>query len=103
MQISPQPGLRLAALAMLVVFAAACSRTPDLGTRAAPDLDNADYPALIPLDNVLGPPVDPQSEAEKLAEDLNRRRDALKARAGRLNQPVVDPESAARLSDTPGT
>ena len=104
MQRNPRPIGLAAGLAVLalVLGLTGCSRTPDLGTGAAPDLEDADYPALIPLDSVLGPPPDPQAEAEKLAEALNRRRDALRARAQRLTGPVVDAATEQRMSDTPG-
>ena len=61
-----------------------CTQVPELADRTPPGLADADYPRLIPLDRVLGPPPDPVQDSETLARSLNARRDALRARARRL-------------------
>lgn len=84
-------------VAILMVTLAACTQVPELNERVAPDLRDAPYPPLIPLEAALAWPVAPAGTAEQLEQSLAGRRDGLKARARALQVPVVDPEARARM------
>ncbi|MFC3616035.1 hypothetical protein ACFORG_19975 [Lutimaribacter marinistellae] len=70
---------------------------PELDERVSPTLRNAPYPQLQPLDETLGPAVDPLSEAEELESRLSPRVQSLQSRARGLQTPVIDPEARDRL------
>ncbi len=83
----------------------ACVQVPELNERVPPELRDAPYPTLRPLDDTLGPAVDPVSEAEELDERLSGRVQSLQARARGLQGPVIEPAARQRLREdirTPG-
>lgn len=84
----------------LLVTASACTQVPELNERVSPRLKNADYPALVPLEPTLGPPVAPEEEAEKVTEQLAARRDNLQRRAQLLQKPVVTENDRDRLDES---
>ncbi|MEX0367669.1 MAG: hypothetical protein AB3N22_16490 [Ruegeria sp.] len=83
--------------AIVLIALAGCTQVPALDERLTPDLRNAPYPRLIPLDDALGPPHNPQQEASELEDQLTARRDQLAARARLLQTPVVDDAARDRL------
>lgn len=87
------------AICLLPVLAA-CTQVPELDDKVSSQLKNADYPELIPIDPVLGPPVAPQDEAQEVTQQLEARRDSLKQRAAALQRPVVDEDERDRLDET---
>jgi hypothetical protein len=91
----------VAALA-LTALGAGCVDVPELGNRIAPDLRNAPFPKLIPLDASLTTPPTPAEDGEKLARQLDARRAALQARAKRLQSgtPPLSDTDRARLGST---
>lgn len=64
----------------------ACANPPDVEAALGPDPAGSDYPALLPIEDILGDqPVD--SEADTLAQQrLDRRVSALKSRAAALRR-----------------
>ncbi|MCE8511311.1 hypothetical protein KBY22_01290 [Ruegeria pomeroyi] len=70
----------------LLLLAAACTQVPELNERISPDLRKAGFPKLVPLDEALGPPADPEGEALAVQKSLEARRDALAQRARRLQE-----------------
>lgn len=76
--------MKPATLIPLLLICAACADFPELEGREAPDVRKAPYPRLIPLQDTLGPPVDPVSEAEEVEEDLLARSEALTQKAQAL-------------------
>ncbi|MDA7967243.1 hypothetical protein [Ruegeria sp.] len=68
----------------LMLICAACADFPELDGREAPDLRKAPYPRLIPLQDTLGPPVDPVNEAVEVEDDLLARSEALARKAQAL-------------------
>lgn len=86
-------------LPFLVLSCAACTQVPELNERVPPDVKTADYPDLVPLDEALGPPDNPEDEAKKLEDSLQARREALAARAQKLKAPIVDEAARSRLND----
>ncbi|NVL00596.1 hypothetical protein KQ247_17565 [Ruegeria pomeroyi] len=81
---------RTALFPLLLLMAAACTQVPELNERIGPDLRTAAFPKLVPLDEALGPPVDPEGEARAVQEALEARRAALAGRARRLQQASHD-------------
>jgi len=72
------------ALILVMAAAAACTRVPELEDRLTPDLRDADYPVLLPLDDALEPLDPPQQAGEELQEELDARSARLKRRAEAL-------------------
>ncbi|NSY37603.1 hypothetical protein [Leisingera sp. ANG59] len=69
------------AFLLAVAASAACTRVPELEDRLAPDLRDADYPDLLPLDDALEPLDPPQQAGQELQDELDARSDRLKRRA----------------------
>lgn len=77
--------------------AAACTRVPELESKVTPQMRAAPFPELIPLEERLGPALDPSREAQDLNEQLNARSQALQNRARQLQAPIVDEAARKRL------
>ncbi len=69
---------------ILTVVLASCADIPELDGVEPRGIQKAAYPRLIPLQDTLGAPVDPVSEAEEVEEDLTTRSEALKKKAEAL-------------------
>ncbi len=77
---------------------AACTQFPELDGTVAPDLENADFPALVPLDTVRSISDPLVADPVATTETLNARVAALRARARALqSRPILDPATRARL------
>lgn len=81
---------RTTLLTLALLMIAACTQVPELNERIGPDLRDASFPRLVPLDEALGPPADPEGEAQAVQKSLEARRDALAQRARRLQQASHD-------------
>jgi hypothetical protein len=81
----------------LVLACAACTQVPELDNQIAPDVQHADYPALVPLHQALAPLPDPTERAQALEDELTARRDRLRGRARSLNRAGVDDETKQRM------
>lgn len=81
----------------LAVVLSACVDIPELGDRVAPDLRDAPFPQLLPIDVILDQTPAPQEQAVEVQNDLAARVAALRARAARLQGPVVDPNTLRRM------
>jgi hypothetical protein len=76
---------------------AGCTQFPELDRTITPEVEAADYPALIPLEPVLaGTTIAPDRGADT-EEAVQARAAALRARADRLRGGVVDGETQARM------
>lgn len=82
---------------VLVLVLGGCAQVPELDATVPDHLDDAAYPALVPLDGSLTTAVHPADAAKKIEDTLSGRRDRLQARAARLNTPIVDPATRARM------
>lgn len=76
--------MKHAALIVLMIALAGCADIPELEGSESASLRKAPYPRLIPLDQTLGPPADPVSEAREVEEELTARAEALAERAEAL-------------------
>ncbi|MFA3915940.1 hypothetical protein [Ruegeria hyattellae] len=73
-----------------LLAATACTNVPELEDELSPQLRDARFPKLIELDKALGPPVDPESEAKEIEQELDARAAALQKRARQLQAPQPD-------------
>ncbi len=83
----------------LVTALAGCSDWPDLGVEDDPA---ADYPALVPFDEIEAlaqPTEEEREEAREIEADLLQRADTLQRRAEILDMPVEDREALEELAD----
>lgn len=88
----------LATAAML----AACIQVPELDDAVSPAARSAPYPQLQPIKpGDIGAATTNEPE-EDVQDALNRRIEALQARADRLRGPVVDDAARARLEEGVG-
>ena len=91
--------LRYAFLMCAVCLISACTQFPELDETVTPELEAADYPALIPLDPILirthsAPRTNTQTEAVLEARVAN-----LRARAARLRGSVLTGRERQRLAE----
>ena len=77
-------------LLILLLACAGCADFPELEGREQPDVRSARYPTLIPIQENLGPPVDPLNEAAEVEEDLVARREALEKKAAELQAAEIN-------------
>lgn len=71
-------------LLTLILACAACADFPELEGSEPKSVKSAAYPQLIPLQDTLGAPVDPISEATEVEEELTARSESLAQRAQAL-------------------
>ncbi|WP_170558112.1 hypothetical protein [Ruegeria atlantica] len=77
-------------LLVLLLTCAACTDFPELEGREQPNVRSAKYPKLIPIQDILGPPIDPVSEAAEVEEDLTARSEALAKKAEALQNAQIN-------------
>ncbi|WP_170569262.1 hypothetical protein [Ruegeria atlantica] len=77
-------------LLILILACAGCADFPELEGRELPELKSARYPTLIPLQENLGPPVDPVNEAAEVEEELLARREALEKKSKELQNAEIN-------------
>lgn len=73
----------LPVLPLILVFAG-CSNFPELEGSEPASVKSAPYPRLVPLQETLGPSIDPISQAAEVEEDLTQRSEALAKKAQAL-------------------
>ncbi|WP_170513157.1 hypothetical protein [Ruegeria atlantica] len=77
-------------LLILMLACAGCTDIPELEGRELPELESARYPKLIPLQENLGPAVDPVNEAAVVEEDLIARREELEKKSEELQNAEIN-------------
>ncbi|WP_211299426.1 hypothetical protein [Pukyongiella litopenaei] len=97
-RIAPARCLPFLALAVVAVVAG-CTEIPELDATLSPQLEQADYPALIPLDDSLFEHPEPRDEARELQQGLDARSRRLHDRARALQGPVVDDATRDRMAE----
>jgi hypothetical protein len=65
---------------------AACTHEPELNNSVTPDLRNADYPDLLPLEGLLPPLPAPETQSAELEQELKARSSNLERRAEALRR-----------------
>lgn len=77
--------MRATCLALCLTLCA-CIDIPEVEGTIVPELEDAAYPDLVPLDPLLANAVPTGVDAEQTTQDLERRIALLKARARALQQ-----------------
>lgn len=92
-----------AVVALSCLLAAACTQFPALDSAVSPDVEAAAYPALLPLEQVLGAATPVVANPIDTTQSLQTRVDALRARANALQRrTIVDPRTRARIKERLG-
>ncbi|WP_050931575.1 hypothetical protein [Aestuariivita boseongensis] len=93
------PLLKTLLLCAVVLAVAACTDPPDLDASVDPALEQADYPQLVPVAQILGPDTpDPEADLQR-TERLEARAAGLQARAAGLQRTSgIDEETRRRLN-----
>ncbi|QFT72417.1 hypothetical protein [Ruegeria sp. THAF33] len=73
----------LPVLPLILVFAG-CSDFTELEGSEPASVKSAPYPRLVPVQETLGPSIDPVSQAAEVEEDLTQRSEALAKKAQAL-------------------
>ncbi|MEM6658758.1 MAG: hypothetical protein AAF496_11525 [Pseudomonadota bacterium] len=68
----------------VLIACCGCADIPELEDSEPASVRSAPYPDLVPLQDRLGPPIDPISQALVVEEDLNARSEALAKKAQAL-------------------
>ncbi len=74
---------------VLLLSVAGCTEIPQLEGDDTAAITNASYPKLIPLEETLGQPVNPEGEAAVVEEELNERAKSLDQKAKALQSAPV--------------
>lgn len=73
----------------------ACAQFPELDSTQTPGVAEAPYPRLVPIETLLA--SDTPRATPDMRAGLLGRAEALRARAARLNGPVVDADTRTRM------
>ena len=85
-----------ACLATVATLLAGCSDFPELDAAITPTARNAEYPSLMPIDQLVADAQDVQI-TEQTVTTLKGRAGSLRARAARLRGPIIDSATRARM------
>ena len=88
-----------AALFAGLSLTAACTQFPALDRTLTPELEAAEYPALVPLGPVLAASQTPGVQPDLASAQLDARVAALKSRAARLRGSVLSGRARQRLEN----
>jgi hypothetical protein len=80
----------------ICVLAGGCTQFPELDALETPGIADADYPALLPISELLT--TEAPRAVPELRDAIQGRVAALRARAQRLSGPVLDAPTRRRLS-----
>lgn len=75
----------------------ACAQFPQVDASVSPEAEAADYPALLPLEDIATAQSADKARAEAAQQTVEARAARLRARAARLRGPVVDRSTRARM------
>ena len=92
-----RPAHMIAAVALL--GASACTQFPQLDRTITPQLENADYPALVPVEPLLAQAKAGQVDPVQTESQLQGRLSRLRARAARLRGSVLSGRERQRLRE----
>lgn len=82
-------------LCPVAVLVVACAQFPELDASQTPGVNDAAYPDLVPLETLLNGPV--VRATPEMRAGIEGRVAGLRARAARLNGPVVDAQTRNRM------
>lgn len=84
---------------ILVLALSACTQFPTLDRTITPDLAEAEYPALVPLDPLLAQATAGRVDAQATQAQLAARVARLRTRAARLRGSVLSGRERQRLRE----
>jgi hypothetical protein len=84
---------------LAVAALAACTQFPELEGTVRPELRDAPYPALVPLEPILASVPPATVDPVEVADGLEARRAALRNRANAIRGAVIDPAARNRLDE----
>lgn len=90
-----RPSLSVLTLCLI----SACTQFPELDETVTPELEAADFPALVPLDPILANARSAQSQTLRTEAALEARVANLRARAARLRGSVLSGPERQRLAE----
>ncbi|NOD36068.1 MULTISPECIES: hypothetical protein [unclassified Ruegeria] len=76
--------MKLLPILSFILLCAGCADFPELEGSEPASVKKAPYPRLVPLQETLGPAIDPVSQAATVEEDLTQRSEALAQKAQAL-------------------
>tara|TARA_R110000787_G_scaffold248421_2_gene353967 strand:+ start:2643 stop:3017 length:375 start_codon:yes stop_codon:yes gene_type:complete len=88
----------LYSLPLALLALSACTQFPALDRTITPALENADYPALVPIDPLLASATAGRVDAAQTEAALAARVAGLRARAARLRGSVLSGRERQRLA-----
>lgn len=91
--------LRPSLYALTLCLISACTQFPELDETVTPELEAADFPALVPLDPILANARSAQSQTLRTEAALEARVANLRARAARLRGSVLSGPERQRLAE----
>ena len=80
---------------------AACTQFPELEDSISPAAEDADFPALVPLEPLLAANTAQPTRGPEIAASLETRIAGLNARANRLRGAILTRAERARLRQQP--
>ena len=86
-----------AALLCLSLLLAGCTQFPNLDPAVSASAKAAPYPTLAPLDGVLARTAGQGADPAAVRGSLAARTAALRARAARMQGPIIEPPVRARM------
>lgn len=93
------PKAMRASTLVLCLALSACTQFPELDGAVAPDVEDADFPALVPLEPLLASAAPIVDDPVAASRALDARVAALRARARALQRrSIVDSGSRSRLT-----
>lgn len=97
MQIATSTKLCLIAISGGFILLGGCVQVPELDEAIPASIENAGYPALVPIETLLVPGTAAEESALSKRDDLIARRDSLQQRARQLDETIVDSETQERM------
>jgi hypothetical protein len=91
-----RPRLSAALAALALALFAGCTELPALPDEISDNRADLSYLELVPAGEITSQVPPPRSD-ERTAPDLQSRADRLRARAARLDAPVIDAETQERM------
>lgn len=91
--------MRLTLSALALCALTACTQFPQLDETVTPDLENADFPALVPLEPILANTRTAQRDNTQTQAVLEARVASLRARAARIRGSVLTGRERQRLAE----
>lgn len=88
--------LRPALAAIIAACLAGCAQFPELDAAISPGAKNADYPDLVPIEQLKAQVPEVKTDSDTL-DEIDARVESLRTRAQRLRGTVIDSPTRARM------